>query len=273
MKLTQLSTFFIAAVLTVAACSEASAQWGGGVWSPGWGGWGRGVGGWGSGWRSWNRPGQLPPTSSTSLLGRVAIEGDVNYSGEIDLGDYRMGKEAKFNPHGLIIGAGEMAKLRLTCEPNAARNRTTGEPRVDMEFYRLVASMEIQGINLGDRYGRFASFEEEMANCGRVLVWLDHTRNLLLLDSANPEMRRVEWPYASTVPPKRVFVEAVEPSAGGSAFIVTMELDDSNRKGLSKMFSEPAVWDRQLISVKVPGVKKPYEDKTPVWSFVGSRGK
>lgn len=273
MKLTHLSTFLIATVLTVTTCSEASAQWGGSVWSPGFGGWGRGVGGWGSGWSSWNRPGQLPPTPSTSLIGRVAIEGDVNYSGVIDLGDYRMGKEAKFNPYGLIIGVGEMAKLQLTCKPNAERQKTVGEPQVRMEFHRLVASLELQGINLGHPKGRFASYGEEVAQCGRVRVWMDHTRRMLLLDSSDPGMRRVEWPFATSVPPERVFVESVEPSAAGAAFILTMELDDSNRRGLSKLFSEPAVWDRQLISTKVPGIHKPRNDRTPVWSVVGSRGK
>ncbi len=215
----------------------------------------------------------MPPSPSKTPLGRVNIEGDVDFSGEIDIRDFYKGNEPKRNPYGLIIGAGEMTKLELTCEPNAYRQSTMGEPKVSMEFHRLVASLEVQGINLADSKGRFSSFEEEMAQCGRILVWLDHSRSLLLLDSADPELRRVEWPYASSVPPSKVFVEAVSPSAGGSAFIVTMELDDSNRKGLSKLFSEPAIWDRQLISVKVPGVKKPREDKTPVWSYVGSGGK
>jgi hypothetical protein len=53
-----------------------------------------------------------------------------------------------------------------------------------------------------------------------------------------------------------------------------MELDDSNRHGLSKVFGEPAIWDRQLISVQVPGVHpKPWKDKTPVWVTTHGAGK
>jgi hypothetical protein len=142
-----------------------------------------------------------------------------------------------------------------------------GAPKIKMPFHLLVSSLEIRGVNLGRKDGKFATFEDEVATCGRVLVWLDHTKQYLLLDSADPERRRVEWPYSTSVPPERVFVEGVVPTQPGGAFYITMALDDSNRQGFSKFFSEPAVWDRQMISVKQPGVEpKPWTDMSPVWS-------
>ena len=204
-------------------------------------------------------------------MGRVKIEGDVNYSKTIDHTDASMGKEPKFNPYGLIVGAGEITKLLLTCQPNADRNVTVGEPKVRMPFHVLVASLEVRGVNLGNRKGKFSSFEDEVAASGRVLVWLDHTKRYLLLDSADPARRRVEWPYSNSVPPERVFVEGITPTQPGAAIIVTMEIDDSNRRGLSKIYGEPAIWDRQMISVHAPGVQpKPWKDTSPVWANSGS---
>jgi|GEM_PF-2049433 len=267
MKTSKLTLLFTVAVFLGLGVKESSAQWGGG-WGPAWGGWGPGWGSWGPGWSwpggSWNW--QEP----TNPIGRVKIEGDVNYSGKIDNLDIYMGNEPKRNPYGLIIGAGEMTKLILTCQPNAYRQPNVGEPKVRMDFYKLVSILEVRGVNLADRKGRFATFEEEIANSGRVLVWLDHTRRYLLLDSSDPTRRRVEWPWASSVLPERVFVEAVETTQPGAALIVTLELDDSNVTGIRRIFGEPAMWDRQMISVKVPGKPKPYVDRTPVW--VSARG-
>lgn len=209
-------------------------------------------------------------TSKYGLLGKVKIEGDVNYDTIIGGYDRALGNAAKRNPYGLIIGSGELSKLLLTCQPNADRQPGIGAPKVKMPFHQLVASLDIRGVNLSRGDGKFATFEDEVAYCGRILVWLDHTRRYLLLDSADPERRRVEWPYSNSVPPERVFVEGVQPTQPGGAFIVTMTLDDSNRSGFSKLFGEPAIWDRQMISIKQPGVTpKPWKDASPVWTNAG----
>lgn len=235
----------------------------------------QGLSGLGPGWRGWSAwgggyaIGQWYHTRPSSpYLGRAEIKADVNYSSGIDRHDHDLGKDAKFNPYGLMLGSGELTKLLLTAAPNGDRNVTVGEPRVQLPFPVLVASLEVRGINLGHRKGRFASFEQEVATCGRVLVWLDHNRKYLLLDSADPARRRVEWPFASSIPPERVFVEGVTPTQPGGAFIVTLELDDSKRNPISAFFySEPAVWDRQLITVHPKGVTpKPWSDNTPVWA-------
>lgn len=259
-----LPLLIIACLYSAFGFQNASAQWGpmgpigfsGGGWGSSWGG---GFGGWGHG--GWNM--------QSNPLGRVQIQGDVNFSSQIDEGDAAMGNEPKRNPHGLIIGAGEMTKLILTCQPNAYRQRQVGEPKVKMDFYKLVSVLEVKGVNLGDKKGRFSSFEDEIASCGRVLVWLDSTRRQLLLDSSDPTRRRVEWQWASSVPPERVFVEGVAPTQPGGALIVTLELDDSNKQGISKWFGEPAIWDRQLISVGTKRKPKPNIDRTPVWTVTG----
>jgi hypothetical protein len=260
-----LAAFFTMVAALACFTSSANAQWAN--WGPTWGAWGN----WGPGFVY---PGGYPfhgyPYQESSRIGKVKIEGDVNYSVTIDQGDSMLGNGPKRNPYGLIVGAGEITKLLLTVEPNADRQITVGEPKVRMPFKILVASLEIRGVNLGHTRGKFASFEDEVAACGRILVWLDHTKRYLLLDSADPARRRVEWPYASSVPPERVFVEGVTPTQSGGAFIVTLELDDSNRKGLSKLGGEPAIWDRQLITVHAPGVlPKPWKDRSPVWANAG----
>jgi hypothetical protein len=281
MKIKSLTLAVFALMAVLSALSPANAQWSG-FGGPGWSGAGWGGGGFGPGWGAWGPgfglgyPGGYWTYSSpmSPYLGKVQIRGDVDYSTHIDSADIALGNEAKRNPNGLIIGAGEITKLLLTCQPNADRQSTVGEPKVRLPFPVLVASLELRGINLANKKGRFASFEEEVASCGRVLVWLDHTKRYLLLDSSDPARRRVEWPYASSVPPERVFVEGIKATQPGSAFIVTLELDDSNRHGLSKIFSEPAIWDRQLISVQIPGKQpKPWVDTTPVWVTTKSSGR
>ncbi|WP_395752799.1 hypothetical protein [Prosthecobacter sp.] len=232
------------------------------------GGWGSSwVGGYG-GYSGWGAPGY---NVQTNPIGRVKIEGDVNFSGQINEADAAMGNEPKRNPYGLTVGAGEMTKLIMTCQPNAYRQRQVGEPKVRMDFYKLVTGLEIKGVNLGDKKGRFQNFEQETATCGRILVWMDSTRRQLLLDSADPSRRRVEWLWSATVPPERIFVEGVRPTNPGGAFIVTYELDDSNKKGISKWFGEPAVWDRQLITVGQVKVPKPKIDRTPTWTTVSGK--
>lgn len=240
------------ALTTFFTTSEAEAQmggWGAGFGRPTWGG---------ARWRGFDS------------IGKVRLDVDIDFSGFINGRDASRGNGAKRNPYGLVIGTNEMTKVAITCVPNQDRRPSIGEPTYKMDFHKLVCSMEIRGVNLGDKEGRFASFEEEVSQAGRILVWLDSSRRYLLLDSADPARRRVEWPYAASVPPERVYIQAVENTQPGAAFLVTLELDDSNSNGVSRALGEPAVWDRVLISAHTPGIPKPYIDRTPVWVFTGS---
>ena len=267
MKINNLLFTFILTFAALSGASSVNAEWGG------WGGFGPGFAyqGWGNYYPYAYYFGSSP---YSPYLGKVKIEGDVNYSNTIDSTDASLGNHPKRNPHGLIIGAGELTKLILTTQPNPDRQIQVGKPKDKLPFPILVASLEIKGINLADKKGRFASFEEEVATSGRILVWLDHTKRNLLLDSSDPTRRRIEWPYASSVPPERVFVEGLTPCQPGSAFIITLELDDINRRGLSKIFSEPSIWDRQLITIQSPGKgQKPWSDRSPVWVSSNGNGK
>ena len=250
----KIKTILTAAIVTLIVCfssSNAEAQWGA---------WGGGIG-----YRTWaGRPWYMQ-----NSIGKVKLNVDINFSGQINGSDNIGGNGAKRNPYGMVIGTNEMTKFAITCVPNQDRHRSVGEPTTKMDFHKLVCSLEIQGVNLGDRKGRFASFEEEAAQCGRILVWLDSSRRYLLLDSADPARRRVEWPYAASVPPARVYVQALENTQPGAAFLVTLELDDSNASGICRSFGEPAVWDRVLVSAHTPGIPKPYTDRTPVWVYTG----
>ncbi|HYF34220.1 MAG TPA: hypothetical protein VD994_02930 [Prosthecobacter sp.] len=252
MKTKTILTSAIVALVVCFSSSRADAQWGGGF-----------------GYRPWGGGYGYYRLSPLNTLGKVKVNVDINYSGDITQTDAALGNGAKRNPYGLVIGTNEMTKFMLTCIPNQDRRPSMGEPTTKMDFHKLVCSLEIRGVNLGDRLGRFASFEEEVSQVGRILVWLDSSRRYLLLDSADPARRRIEWPYASSVPPQRVYVQALENTQPGAAFLVTLELDDSNKTGVCRAFGEPAIWDRVLVSAHTPGIPKPYEDRTPVWVFTG----
>ena len=108
--------------------------------------------------------------------------------------------------------------------------------------------------------------EEEIYNCGRILVWSDETRTELLLDSSDMAKRTLMWPYSESAPLPHIYVEAVDPAQPGGAHIITWELDDSyGQNGFQRAFGEPAVWDRLMVTAQPSGVQKPFEDKSPAW--------
>ena len=247
MNMQKLITAAFVALITCLATSQADAQWGA------WGG--------GMGYRSWGHRYWAPE------IGKVRLTVDINYSGTIR--GLEGTNEQKRNPYGLVIGTNEMTKFQILCEPNQSRRPSIGEPPERLPFYKLVCSLDIKGVNLADPKGRFNSFEEEVAQCGRILVWLDSSRRYLLLDSADPARRHVDWPYAMSVPPSRVYIQALSDTMPGAAFLVTLELDDSNLNGICRHFGDLASWDRVLVTAHTPGIPKPYEDRTPVWVATG----
>ncbi len=222
-----------------------------------------GMGGFGIGW------GYFPYQDLT--LGTVSLTGDFDYSGIIDGSDASQKENVKRNPPGLVVGSSELARVDLSVIPNASRqsdNKGVGSPKLKFLFHKTAVTLDLRPVNLASRRGRFASFEEEQSRSGRVLVWLDAGRKNLLLDSADLQRRRVEWPQSSSLPPRHVYVEGVAPGDSGTVILLTLLLDDNNLAPVAdKFFGEKASWDSLFLSVspKTIGFTKPYFDKSPAW--------
>lgn len=143
-------------------------------------------------------------------IAKIDLDSDLNYDGVTNNNDPQDGGAFEGTPPGLQIGVGEMGRMILRVLPY----------RVDFDG-EVVVSLEVAGINRADASGEFESFEDEINSTGRVRVWKDPARKVLLLDSADPNKRYVEfstqyreYPYnLPNVLPRSVFVEGVKPSA------------------------------------------------------------
>lgn len=205
------------------------------------------------------------PTLDMSL-GTVSLSADTNYDGGIDAG---ASANVKRNPPGLVIGAGEMARIDLSVIHNSSRQTTNNSPDLKFLYYKTAVTLDLRPVNLGHKRGRFKSFEEEQSRGGRVLVWLDVNRQQLLLDSANPGKRRVEWPASTSLPPKHVYVEGVSVGDSGTVMMFTLLLDNTNLSPLAdKLFGEKASWDALMFTVWPQPKVKPFVDNSPVWKKV-----
>lgn len=146
---------------------------------------------------------------SERAIAKIDLDADLNYDGVTTNNDPQDGGAFEGTPPGLQIGVGEMSRMILRVLPY----------RVDFDG-EVVVSLELSGINRADASGEFESFEEEINTTGRVRVWKDSERKVLLLDSADPNKRYVEfstqyreYPYnLPNVLPRSVFVEGVKPS-------------------------------------------------------------
>ncbi|WP_050029977.1 hypothetical protein [Verrucomicrobium sp. BvORR034] len=142
-------------------------------------------------------------------IARIDLDADLNYDGSIRQGDAQDQGGFEQTPPGLILGEGEMSKIVIEVKPY----------RIDFEG-DVVVGLEVCGINRAAESGEFGSFEEEQQSVGRVRVWRDAARTELLLDSANPQMRLIEFAisaerYPANLPsiiPRFVYVEGVKPS-------------------------------------------------------------
>lgn len=198
-------------------------------------------------------------------LGRVNIAADTNYDGYLDSVDTSATPNVKRNPPGLIVGTRELARVDLSVVHNTDR-QTNGSPDLKFLYYKTAAILDLRPVNLGHRRGRFKTYEEEQSRSGRMLVWLEPTRKTLLLDSADPERRRVQWPAATSLPPKHVYVEGVACGDSGTVMMLTLLLDNNNLTPTAdKLFGEKASWDAMMFSIYPAPRTKPYFDNPPVW--------
>lgn len=169
-------------------------------------------------------------------IAKLDLDGDFNYDGTIDNDDPADNGAFQQTPPGLVLGSGELSKLVLRLNPY----------RLDIDG-EIVVTLEAAGINRGDKSGEFENFAQEMAATGRIRVWKDASRKVLLIDSGDPERRFVEWVfnrdmYPANVPrvvPRTVYVEGMKPSPKFSGDLrllatVTHRKDGGDRAGFAK---------------------------------------
>jgi hypothetical protein len=142
-------------------------------------------------------------------IAKLDLDADLNMDGIIQQGDPRDSGAFESTPPGLIIGVGEMTKIVVDVIPY----------RIDFDG-DVVVGFEVSGINRAVAEGVFSSFDEEQRAVGRIRVWADGNKKQLLLDSADPAKRLVEFSveamrYPANLPnaiPRTVYVEGVRPS-------------------------------------------------------------
>ncbi len=142
-------------------------------------------------------------------IAKIDLDADLNMDGAIKQGDPQDQGAFEQTPPGLIVGVAEMSKIMVSLIPY----------RVDFDG-DVVVGFEVTGINRASDTGTFQSMEEEQSAVGRVRVWADPQRKKLLLDSADPLKRRIEFAvdsrrYPANLPsivPRVVYVEGVKPS-------------------------------------------------------------
>ena len=115
-------------------------------------------------------------------IAKVWMKMDLNHDGSIQIYEPEDQGEFKSAPPGMTLGVGEMTKAIIRVNPY----------RVNFEG-DVIVSLEVAGINRGVVSGEYGSFQEEVASTGHIRVWRDVGRHELLLDSADPNHRLMEW--------------------------------------------------------------------------------
>jgi len=208
-------------------------------------------GGFGPGWNFSKVPGARAWRGAPGngvFAGDVTLLYDINLDGKIDLRDNQKAYAVqKSTTPGLFLRRGELLKVGFDAVASQPASKLERDP--SFKNYKTVVGLEIKGINLMVASGKFATIEEEIAACGRVLVWLDSSRKTLLLDSAVSAMRRVEWHLSEGTVPPFLYVEAVSAGRPGAAYRLTGSVDDSNQHPLmDKFFGLRTAYDHLIIN-------------------------
>ena len=210
-------------------------------------------GGFGPGWNFNKIPGGQAwrgPIGNGVFAGVVQLTFDANGDGKVTVHDKsRSFVHQKVQTPGIpLLGKGlepvmfEAEAIQPAPSPNATRSPTFND-------HKTVVTLEIQGLNLMNRSGKFESFEDEHEKCGRILIWLDSRRETLLLDSGDYRQRQVEWLLAEGPVPQALYVEAITPGQAGGTFRLTATIDDSNQSALKdKLFGLRPGHDHLLMS-------------------------
>ena len=150
------------------------------------------------------------------------MDADMNQDGVLSNTDPADNGSFESTPPGVVLGKGEMTRFVIRLIPY----------RVDFDG-EVVVTLEVEGINRGDRSGEYASLDEEIANSGHIRVWRNKDKKDLLLDSRDPAKRVVEFTtdyktYPYNLPlavPRFVYVEGVTESprfSGDVRLLVTV---------------------------------------------------
>ncbi len=146
---------------------------------------------------------------SEKKIAKIDLDGDLNYDGVVSNTDPGDNGAFEGTPPGLVLGVGELSRLVLRLAPY----------RADFEG-EVVVTLEVTGINRASKTGTFETFEEEQGSVGRIRVWKDASKSVLLVDSGKSDKLTYEFvldasQYPANLPgivPRTFFVEGVRPS-------------------------------------------------------------
>ncbi len=202
----------------------------------------------------------VAPKSQT--VGRVDLDSDIDLDGVIT-NDGTDSGELEAVPPGQIIGPALMTKFVLRATPFAkVQGGSVAQIEIDPE--KLLLSLEVRSMNIGRKDGAFATEEDERKLAGHLRVWSDEKGSKLLLDSRDPNKRRMEWNINSPEAPGFVYVECVEPSAANAVFVLTLQLDDTSSKQYNPKNGHPnAARDFVVVSCKTESPEIEPDDTEP----------
>lgn len=194
-------------------------------------------------------------------IAKLDMDADMNQDGMIQNNDPADSGAFEATPPGLILGTGELTRVVIRLIPY----------RVDFDG-EAVLTLEVEGINRGDKTGEYASLNEELASMGHIRVWRDREKKNLLLDSRDPAKRIAEfstqyktYPYNLPIAvPRYVFVEGVKPSPnfiGDIRLLVTI----SHRS--PKESAKESAKRAELTSAKTPVETEPDPKTISIKSF------
>jgi hypothetical protein len=199
--------------------------------------------------------------ASIPRLSKIDLDADLDYDGAFDNDSSAGQGQHEYLPPGLELGKGEVSRLLVrfkTYEPDF-----TG---------KLVVRLEASEVN------RDAVSGEGAVSAGQIRVWRDQERKELLIDSADPAKRSVEWTYDSEKRaggiPRTLYVEGVKVSAkfeGDLRLLVSAShLADGETSGTPSSLYR-AAFDHLLLTVRDKPVEKEFINNNVegVWSMVG----
>ena len=189
-----------------------------------------------------------PEANAQRKLAKIDLDADFNYDGTIDNYDPTDNGSIQVTPPGLIVGVGELAKMIVRIRPY--KEDRTGE---------AVFILDVSGINRTVESGEFESLDDEIASMGQVRVWSDAYKTELLVDSADPNLRRRIWTAEDGQPPTFFYVEGVRPSTTEGDVRVLVSLE--SRRKVAETF-DPS-FDHNLVTVSV--TPHPKAGDTSVW--------